>query len=684
MKVCIFTNSILNGEIVGPSSVGANPGPVCYRKQGSFPIKHLAITDANLFLGRLLPEFFPKIFGETEDQPLDYEATKLAFEELTKQVNDFELKRDPQNAKLKTTEEVAYGFIQVANEAMSRPIRSITVSKGYDTRDHTLCSFGGAGSQHAQAIANNLGMKKVFIPRQSGILSAYGLGLADVVLDEQEPSTAEYAEENFGYFSNRLKEIEGRVVERLKNSGFDNSNIKIVHYLNLKYKGTDYSIMTSVPEEAKQQDSILGGDFRSEFEKSYKREYGFTVVGRPIIVDDIRVRGIGITPSISKIEIAPSKSEPKPITSTKTYFEQGWTETAVFDLQHLAAGDKVHGPAIIIHDTTTIVVEPHGTALITKYGDVEITLSSTKAQEINVNELKKVDAVRLSIFNHRFMSIAEQMGRSLQRTSTSTNIKERLDFSCALFSPDGSLLANAPHLPVHLGSMSEAVRYQIRTLGDSWKEGEVIVANHPCAGGTHLPDITVITPVYSNGKVAFYVANRGHHADIGGIQPGSMPPFSRLLSEEGMAIVSCKLVENGEFQEERITNLLKEAGARAIKDNISDMKAQVASNTKGISLLQELINEYSLEVVQSYMQYVQDNAEYAVKEMLQQVFEEHSQDKNAASIDLHSQDFMDDGSIINLHLTIKNQKHENFRNSSEKQHVAIFDFTGTSEMMLGL
>ncbi|KAG2383667.1 hypothetical protein C9374_004338 [Naegleria lovaniensis] len=630
---------------VGPESVGANPGPVCYRKQTLLPQKRLAITDANLFLGRLMPEFFPKIFGPQENEPLDYEVTKRAFEELTNEVNEFELKRNGDKAQLKSPEEVAYGFIQVANESMSRPIRSITVAKGYDTREHILCSFGGAGAQHCQAIARNLGMKKVFIPRQSGILSAYGLGLADVVFDEQEPCAKAYETENFSYFTKRLEDLRIKVVDDLKRSGFDDSNIKTTYYLNMKYKGTDYSIMTTVPEKLKKEHDGLDGDYLAEFEKAYKREYGFIIAGRSVIVDDIRVVGIGSTPSISKIEIPQSTQKPQPMTFTKTYFEEGWTETAVYNLENLGAGDEIQGPAIIIHETTTILVEPNGTASITKYGDVEITLSEN---------------------------------------SISTNIKERLDFSCALFSPGGDLIANAPHLPVHLGSMSEAVKFQIKHLGDSWKEGEVIIANHPCAGGTHLPDITVITPVYSNGRVVFYVANRGHHADIGSISPGSMPPFSRLLSEEGMAIISLKIVEDGVFQEERITQQLQKSGARCIKDNIADLKAQIAANTKGISLLQDLINEYSLEVVQSYMQHVQDNAELAVREMLQQVFDDHAQNSNEESIRVLSEDFMDDGSVIKLNLTIRNQRHEQFKSDLlRKLPVAEFDFTGTSEMVLG-
>ncbi|KAL9648535.1 hypothetical protein ABK040_012649 [Willaertia magna] len=683
---------------VGPESVGANPGPVCYRKGGS-----LAVTDANLFLGRLLPEYFPKIFGPSEDEPLDYESTKKAFEELTNQVNEFIKQQKGLDEKLKTPEEVAYGFIEVANEAMSRPIRSMTVAKGFDTREHVLACFGGAGGQHANALLEKLGMKKVFIHRHSGILSAYGLGLADVVHEEQEPCAKEYELNNFEYFASHLENLKKKAIIKLKEAGFKDENITLISYLNMKYKGTDYTIMTNIPKENKRTDNYdtskeLEGNYLEQFEKSYRREYGFNIQGRGVIVDDIRVRGIGKTRTLTKVEIPKAKETiPPHLLTTKTYFNEGWLESKVYNLSDLHAGHQIYGPSVIIHETTTIVVQSNSMAEITKYGDVEIKIINDHVlkEKKNTEELQKVDQVRLSIFNHRFMSIAEQMGKSLQRTSISTNIKERLDFSCALFSPKGDLVCNAPHLPVHLGSMSEAVRFQIKYLGNSWKEGEVILANHPAAGGTHLPDITVITPVYSNGKVVFYVANRGHHADIGSLTPGSMPPFSRYLREEGMAVMSCKIVEDGKFQEERITELLQQAGARSIKDNIADLKAQIAANTKGISLIQDLIQEYSLEVVQKYMQYVQDNAEYAVRQMLQQVFEEKvksviTNDTDIDRIDLQAEDFMDDGSTIRLKMTLFNQKlkdysqiAESYKNESDKLPAAIFDFSGTSAMVIG-
>ena len=632
--------------VVGPESAGAHPGPICYRKNG-----YLAVTDANLFLGRILPEFFPNIFGPNEDEPLDVNATRKAFEEMTKRVN-----ATLPTSRHMTPEQVALGFVSVADESMCRPIRSMTVSKGYDTRDHALCVFGGAGAQHACSIARKLNMKRILINRHAGILSAYGLGLADVVQEEQEACGKQLNPENMKYFEQRLQELEKQAVKALIDEGFSKDKIETIKYLNLRYERTDYAIMT---------DLKLTKSYREEFEVRYKREYGFTIPDRKLVVDDIRVRGIGHTPNISKHQVGAKDEEPKPIKATKTYFEQGgWHETPVYRLDDCGAGSKIAGPSIIIHDTTTMVIIPGASATITADGNVEIELRDVTQGTIST----EADSVHLSIFNHRFMSIAEQMGTTLQRTSISTNIKERLDFSCAIFGPQGTLIANAPHLPVHLGSMSEAVTFQIKHLGDKWKEGEVLMANHPIAGGTHLPDITVITPVYGDvdgkRKPVFYVASRGHHADIGGISPGSMPPFSRTIHEEGAAIVSFKLVENDRFQLEGLKEILKES--RCISDNVADLKAQVASNNQGVALIQELIREYTLDVVQAYMQHVQDNAELAVREMLMRVVQERK------TRVLKAVDFMDDGSKIQLCISI-----------DEKSRSATFDFTGTSSQVMG-
>ncbi|EGC31170.1 hypothetical protein DICPUDRAFT_50323 [Dictyostelium purpureum] len=642
-----FKSGLFN---VGPESVGAHPGPVCYKKKGN-----LAITDANLLLGRLLPQFFPSIFGPNQNEPLDYQATLSAFQTLTQEINNFQSKN---NLPSMSEDEVAFGFIRVANEAMCRPIRNITEAKGYDCFQHILACFGGAGGQHACAIAQNLGMPKVYIHRFSGILSAYGLGLADLVIDKQEPCSLSYNKENQDELKQKLQELMEDAKKQLLCKGFNEKDIICEGYLNLRFSGTDTSMMVKTPDN---------GDYEEEFKQNYKREYGFIIKGRDLLIDDIRVRVYAKGSDLNAITIpdADPNSPPKPELVHKCYFEStGRTDTPVFLLKKLGGGDSISGPAIIIDNTTTIVVEPDCKANILKpSGNIEIIVGNGKGKTIDT----KLDPIILSVFSHRFMSIAEQMGRTLQRTSISTNIKERLDFSCAIFSPDGSLVANAPHLPVHLGSMQEAVKYQVNLLKNSWKEGEVILSNHPQAGGSHLPDMTVMTPVYHKGEIVFFVASRGHHADIGGITPGSMPPFSKSIHEEGAAIKSLKIVENGHFQEDTIREVF--AKSRNLADNLSDLKAQIAANRKGISLMEELINHYGLEVVHAYMHHVQNNAELAVRDMLYEI----SLANKLKPVDtLISTDYMDDGSKIELKLTI-----------DREQRTAIFDWSGTGPEVFG-
>lgn len=389
-----------------------------------------------------------------------------------------------------------------------------------------------------------------------------------------------------------------------------------------------------------------------------------------IFIDNIRVQSIG-RPIIKEMVKIPDDSEMKEkygdrvLEKTQVYFEEDHKvqafDTPVYDLEQLGNGFSVEGPAIILNQTSTIIIEPHCTGKVAEEGSVLIEVETNldkKVEDYKSVEEVPLDPIELSIFGHRFMSIAEQMGTTLQKTSVSTNIKERLDFSCAIFGPEGNLIANAPHLPVHLGSMQEAVRYQVGHLGENWKEGEVILANHPSSGGTHLPDMTVITPVFNNGKAEFYVASRGHHADIGGISAGSMPAFSKNLLEEGASFKSFKLVKDGKFQEEEVTKVLTSTdtydhpdakGTRNLRDNISDYKAQVAANNKGIDIVKELFDEYSLVYVQAYMKYIQDNAEQSVREMLKELSKKNKM-KEVDSVT--AVDYMDDGTPIQLKLTI--------------------------------
>lgn len=656
---------------VGPESVGAHPGPVCYRKGGE-----LAVTDANLILGFVIPDYFPSIFGPNEDQPLDIQACREEFVNLAKQINLYRKSQDP-SAKDMTVEEIALGFVNVANETMCRPIRQLTEMKGHETRNHSLACFGGAGPQHACAIARSLGMNEVLIHRFCGILSAYGMGLADVIEEVQEPYSAVYGPESVLEASRREDILLKQVKQKLQEQGFREQNVTTETYLNLRYEGTDTSIMV----KKRISEDSSGVNYDIEFVKLFQQEYGFKLQ-RNILICDVRVRGIGVTNILKPQELEKASGAPKAQGLYGVYFGDGWHNTPLFKLEGLGYGHVVPGPAIIMNGNSTVIVEPLCKAIITKYGNIKIEIEST-LNIVKVTE-KVADVVQLSIFNNRFMGIAEQMGRTLQRTSISTNIKERLDFSCALFGPDGGLVANAPHVPVHLGAMSSTVQWQLNYWGDNLNEGDVLVTNHPCAGGSHLPDITVVTPVFNSGKLVFFVASRGHHAEIGGITPGSMPPFSKSIWEEGAAIKAFKLVEKGIFQEEGIIKLLrypcsdessahKIPGSRRVQDNLSDLHAQVAANQRGISLIKELIEQYGLDTVQAYMTYVQVNAEAAVREMLKSVAARVSSDSDKFdTVTIEEEDFMDDGSVIHLKLTIDSKRGE-----------AVFDFSGTSAEVYG-
>lgn len=665
--------------VVGPESASAHPGPACYRKGGP-----LTITDANLFLGRLLPEFFPKIFGKNEDEPLDTEASEKLFKELTEKINS-EVAGDNKEKEM-SIDEVAYGFIKIANETMTRPIRSLTEARGHDTSKHRLATFGGAGGQHAVAIAQALGISQILIHRYSSVLSAYGMALADVVDERQEPESKVWSEkdqETRQYLQSKMDDLKRKSSATLKDQGFSEDHIHFEEYLNMRYRGTESAIMVVKPTK-EEAESVYGGDdwaYGKAFVKQHDQEFGFTLPDRDIIIDDVRVRGIGMTfEGLEKTvddqlkEIVPKdlKSGEKQHSSKSVYFDGGRQETPIYRLEDLEIGDRLKGPAIIADGTQTIVVTPDASALVIKT-HVIITVGESEQTEKKLTT-DEVDPIMLSIFAHRFMAIAEQMGRALQKTSVSTNVKERLDYSCALFDADGGLVANAPHLPVHLGSMSTCVRKQAGIWKGKLKKGDVLVSNHPMFGGTHLPDITVITPAFSGDNILFYVASRAHHADIGGILPGSMPPHSRELYQEGAAIKTEKLVSEGHFNEERITELLHKepaqypgcSGTRCLADNLNDLKAQVAANQKGINLISTLIEEYGEEVVQFYMHKIQDNAELSVRKLLKEV------SKRFEGQDLSAIDYMDDGSPIQLKVQIDAEKGE-----------AIFDFEGTGPEVYG-
>jgi 5-oxoprolinase (ATP-hydrolysing) len=649
--------------VVGPESARAHPGPVCYRKNG-----FLAVTDANVVLGRIVPDHFPKIFGPQEDQPLDLEGSRAAFAKLL----------DCPEAAGKTIEELAYGFIQVANEAMCRPIRNLTQMKGYDITTHTLACFGGAGPQHACGIAKNLGMKRIYIHRYGGILSAYGLSMADAVHEEQEPAAEVMMNGKLSDHGNeRLLYLASLATAKLEQQGYSRHRIVVERYVNMRYEGTDNAIMIQ-----ESNDSNQSFNFEETFRACYLREFGFALDGRNICVDDYRVRAAvpGETPNSPppppKLGVPPTSQK------TQSYLEHGWQTIPVYQASDLRPGHEIPGPSILVQPISIILVEENCKAFVTANGDFDIVVGNTGDESIENGIMQKKvireDPVQLSIFAHRFMGIAEQMGRTLQRTAISVNMKERLDFSCALFTKDGGLVANAPHIPVHLGAMERAVRFQIEYWNSEGREGiqegDVLVSNHPqLAGGSHLPDITVITPVFYNGEIIFFTASRGHHADIGGIAPGSMPPHSKRLEDEGAMIVAFKLVKNGVFQEEGIIDILKapgklpgNSGTRNLRDNLSDLRAQVAANNNGIRLLRELVDEYGLHHVEAYMHFIQRNAEFAVRRMLKSFV------KTQGTHIAHAVDFMDDGSRIELTVEI-----------DPETGSAKFDFTGTDPEVYG-
>ncbi|KAG7262937.1 hypothetical protein CRUP_008717 [Coryphaenoides rupestris] len=596
----------------------------------------LTVTDANLVLGRLMPSFFPRIFGPGENEPLSLEESLKHFRGLAQDINHFLTssqsqpngsengnRKCPDSKSEMTVEEVAMGFIRVANEAMCRPIRALTQAKGHDTSQHILACFGGAGGQHACAIARALGMKTVFI--HNGVLSAYGLALADVVEEVQEPCSLPYGPASYGQLDRRVDALDRRCRDTLAARGFSSSLISSEVFLHLRYEGTDCALMVSAhgyPSNA-----------------HYLKEFGFTIADRPIMVDDIRVRGSGKSGIESVVKTKTAVGEPKATAKTKCYFEGGYLDTSVYLWEELPCGHSIQGPAVIVDKNSTILVEPCCEAQLTEGGDMRVTVGSDPHCALGTE-------------------LNAQMGRVLQRTSISTNIKERLDFSCAVFGPDGGLVSNAPHIPVHLGAMQETVQYQIRSLGSSLKEGDVILSNHPCAGGSHLPDLTVITPVFRRGVSGpvFFVASRGHHADIGGITPGSMPPHSTSLQQEGAVFTSFKLVTGGVFQEEAVTEALMAparypdcSGTRNLHDNLSDLRAQVAANQRG-SLL--------------------SNAELAVRDMLKEFARKRREQTGVLQVE--SEDFMDDGTPIRLCVQI-----------NEEEGSAVFDFTGTGTEVWG-
>ena len=624
---------------VGPQSAGANPGPACYRRGGP-----LTVTDCNVMLGKLQAEHFPALFGPNADQPLDTQAVHDGFATMAKAINR-------NGGETRSVHEIAEGFLKIAVENMANAIKKISVQRGYDVTEYTLCCFGGAGGQHACLVADALGMKRVFLHPYAGVLSAYGMGLADIRAMREQAIEA-VLETSTIPVNTALEALEAVVRGEVEAQGIAADDIEIRRRVHVRYDGTDSALVV---------DHGQADDIQRGFESAYKDQFGFLMPEKRLIIEAVCAEAIGHTESATApmTNIA-SDAPARPLASVSMYSEGQARDTAIYDRATLSPGQQIRGPAIIKESTGTTVLEQGWAATITERGD--LLLERVQAPPKRVAIGTDADPVMLEVFNNLFMSIAEQMGAALENTAYSVNIKERLDFSCAVFDHLGQLIANAPHIPVHLGSMSESVQVIIRARADTMDPGDVYVLNNPYHGGTHLPDITIITPVFDDAGTAvlFYVASRGHHADVGGITPGSMPPDSTHIDEEGVLIDNVVLVKQGRFLEREITELLGSGTypARNVSQNIADLKAQIAANETGVKELLKMVAHFSLEVVHAYMQHVQDNAEGAVQRLL------------GVLNDGHFRYEMDDGSAVEVTITVDREKRR-----------ARIDFSGTSAQL---
>ena len=581
---------------VGPQSAGANPGPASYRRGGP-----LAVTDANVLVGKVQPDFFPAVFGPEGHQKLDAEAVTAKFKVLSAQMN-----RSP--------ESIADGFLRIAVQQMANAIKKISVARGYDVTRYTLQCFGGAGGQHACLVADALGMKQVYVHPLAGVLSAYGMGLADQSLIREQAVELRLRPETMPALLSPLKALSETARVALSQQALGDS-IELHERVHVRYEGSDSALMVPMG-------SLL--EITQGFEAAYRQRFAFLMAGKALMVEAVSVEAIikGDIPvelpqPIHSLREAPKRATVRMFTAGSDG-ESRWWDAGLFVREDLRIGDHISGPAIIAEKNATTVVEPGWQAQVTPLD--HLLLSRIQARQTKYAAGTTVDPVLLEVFNNLFMNIAEQMGLQLQNTAYSVNIKERLDFSCALFSAEGHLIANAPHMPVHLGSMGESIKTVIRENKDHMQRGDVFVLNDPYHGGTHLPDVTVITPVFLEGaeKPEFYVGSRGHHADIGGTTPGSMPPFSTTIQEEGVQINNVKLVAQGVLQEQTMLDLLSSGPypSRNPQQNMADLRAQLAANEKGVQELRKMVHEFGLDVVQAYMRHVQDNAEESVRRVI--------------------------------------------------------------------
>ncbi|HAK90732.1 MAG TPA: 5-oxoprolinase [Massilia timonae] len=586
---------------VGPDSAGANPGPASYRRGGP-----LAVTDCNVMLGKVQPNYFPRLFGPGGDEALDAEAVRARFDEMADQIGAATGERPAPEA-------VAEGFIQIAVGNMANAIKQISVQRGHDVTDYALTSFGGAGGQHACLVADALGMKTVFIHSLAGVLSAYGMGLADQTAMREQAVEEKLSDAALDALAARLSALGESARGQLLHQGVEPGRIVLVERVHLRYEGTDSALVVQFDDVASMQ---------AQFEQAYKRRYSFLMPSRALIVEAVSVEAIGQSdaPPEQPASAMTSDAAPAPQETVRMYSGAQWHDTGIHARRTLQPGHVVRGPAIIAEDNATTIVEPGWQAQVTSYNHLVLQRVEALPERRAIGTT--ADPVMLEIFNNLFMSIAEQMGLRLQNTAYSVNIKERLDFSCAIFDHDGSLVANAPHMPVHLGSMGESIKTVMRENAGRMRSGDVYVLNDPYNGGTHLPDVTVISPVFDEAgqEILFYVGSRGHHADIGGTTPGSMPPDSDHIEQEGVLINNFKLVDglDGVLRETQARAMLQGARypARNPDQNMADLRAQVAANQKGVEELRKMVAHFGLDVVRAYMGHVQDNAEEAVRRVI--------------------------------------------------------------------
>jgi 5-oxoprolinase (ATP-hydrolysing) len=577
---------------VGPQSAGANPGPASYRRGGP-----LAVTDANVMVGKIQPRYFPKVFGPKANEPLSQEVVEAKFRELAQRTG-------------RTPEAVAEGFIAIAVQQMANAIKKISVARGYDVTRYTLQCFGGAGGQHACLVADALGMSRVFIHPLAGVLSAYGMGLADQNVIREQSVELPLVEDSLPSIGRQLEALAVAAQGELEKQRAGAGVLSVHRRVHVKYQGSDSALVVPFGDLP----AIIAG-----FEVAYRQRFAFLMRGKPMMVEAVSVEAViaGDAPVEPRQHLHPPREAPSRET-VRIYSGGHWHQAALIVREDLRPGDVIPGPAIIAEKNATTVVEPGWQAQLTALD--HLLLERRVPREARFAAGTRVDPVLLEVFNNLFMNIAEQMGLQLQNTAYSVNIKERLDFSCALFDAEGHLIANAPHMPVHLGSMGESIKTVISKNAGTMAPGDVYVLNDPYHGGTHLPDVTVITPVYldAHERPLFYVGSRGHHADIGGITPGSMPPFSTRIEEEGVQIDNFKLVDRGVLRESEMLALLRsgEHPSRNPEQNMADLKAQIAANEKGVQELRRMVEQFGLDVVQAYMRHVQDNAEESVRRVI--------------------------------------------------------------------